>query len=57
MKQAFDFRDESSYLFDILKDLSENDLNTKTQFKKWTFNTIIRHLHVWNYAAKVAYLI
>ena len=37
LKQAFDFRDECSYLFNILKDLSENDLNTKTQFKKWTF--------------------
>mgnify|MGYP001397003188 CR=1 FL=1 len=54
LKQAFDFKNESAYLFDTLKDLSENDLNTKTQFKEWTFNTIIRHLHVWNYASKIA---
>ncbi len=54
LKQAVDFKNESDCLHDILADLSEADLETKTFFKEWTFNTIIRHLHVWNYAAKIA---
>ena len=54
LKQAFDFKDESDYLHKYFRDLSESDLETKTQFKEWSFNTIIRHLHVWNYAAKIA---
>ena len=51
LKQAFDFKDESAYLFDVLHRFSDTDLNTKTLFKEWNINTIIRHLHVWNYAS------
>ena len=56
LKQALDFKNESDDLYKILEHLPESDLNTKTLFKEWSFNTIIRHLHVWNYAANIALL-
>ena len=56
LKQAYDFKNESDYLYKILDDLPESDLDTKTLFKEWSFNTIIRHLHVWNYAANITLL-
>ena len=34
--------------YKLLEKLSDKDLGTVTQFKKWTFNDVIRHLHVWN---------
>ena len=54
LKQAYDFKDESDHLFNVLKKLSNTDFEKKTLFKNWSFNTIVRHLHVWNYAAKLA---
>ncbi len=54
LKQAIDFKNESDYLFSILKKLSDADFNEKTLFKEWTFNDIIRHLHVWNHAANLS---
>ena len=51
LKQALDFKDESNYLFDVLHNLSNTDFEKPTLFKNWNINTIIRHLHVWNYAA------
>ena len=51
LKQADDFYEESKDIHYILKNISENKLNTPTQFKSWSFNDIIRHLHVWNIAA------
>ena len=54
LQQAFDFKNESDCLYKILDGLPESDLERKTQFKEWSFNTIIRHLHVWNYAANIA---
>ena len=51
LKQALDFKDESNYLFNILKNLSNAEFEQETLFKKWSINTILRHLHVWNYAA------
>ena len=41
LKQAFDFKDESDCLYNILNELSNCDFETKTQFKKWTSNTIL----------------
>ena len=54
LQQAYDFKNESDHLYSILENLPEKDLDTKTQFKQWSFNNIIRHLHVWNYASKIA---
>ena len=54
LKQAIDFKSESDYLYNLLLKQTDLDFNKKTQFKEWSFNTIIRHLHVWNYAANLA---
>ena len=51
LTQAKDFYEESKDIHCILKDISEDKLNTCTQFKSWSFTDIIRHLHVWNIAA------
>ena len=51
LKQAEDFYEESKDIHYILKNISEDRLNTRTQFKNWSFTDIIRHLHVWNIAA------
>ena len=51
LKQAIDFFEESQDIYKILSNISENCLDTTTQFKHWSFNDIIRHLHVWNIAA------
>ena len=54
MQQAYDFRDESDALLALLAPLSDADFETPTQFKGWTINNIIRHLHVWTIAADLA---
>ena len=47
LKQAIDFFEESQDIYKILANISENSLDTTTQFKHWSFNDIIRHLHVY----------
>ena len=54
LKQAQDFKNESDCLFNILEALSEAEFERQTLFKDWSFNTILRHLHVWNHAANLA---
>lgn len=54
MQQATDFLDESEALSALLAPLSDAEFETPTQFKGWTINNIIRHLHVWNIAADLA---
>ena len=49
--QSEDFKEESISLYEILKDEKEEVFNTKTQFKDWTINDVLYHLHVFNYAA------
>lgn len=51
MKQAQDFLDESMALFQLVADMDAEALARPTQFKGWTINRIIGHLHVWNEAA------
>ena len=51
LTQADDFYEECMNVYNILKDIPEKNLNTITQFKNWSFEDIIRHLHVWNIAA------
>ena len=51
LEQAIDFRKESMALYQLLKPLDADEFATATQFKKWTFNDILRHLHIWNLAA------
>lgn len=54
MQQATDFLDESVALCALLAPLSDADFETPSQFKGWTINNIIRHLHVWNIAVDLS---
>lgn len=54
MQQAFDFLDETIALSDLLEPLSDAEFDMATQFKGWTINNILRHLHVWNIAADLS---
>ena len=54
MQQATDFLDESEALSALLAPLSDAEFETPTQFKGWTINNILRHLHVWNIAADLS---
>ena len=51
MQQAQDFCDESDALFVLLKELEPSQYNLATQFKGWTLNDVVGHLHIWNRAA------
>jgi uncharacterized protein (TIGR03084 family) len=52
--QVIDFRDESMALYELLRPLDAEAFGSKTQFKQWTFNDIIGHLHMWNWAADLS---
>lgn len=54
MEQATDFFDESMALNLIIQPLDGSEFETPTQFKGWTINNIIRHLHVWNIAVDLS---
>ena len=54
MKQALDFLEDSRQLFNLLRDKSDEDLKIKTQFKSWTINDVIGHLHIFNFAANLS---
>ena len=41
LEQAIDFKIESDDLFQIIKSLTDEELNQKTGFKEWTINNII----------------
>lgn len=54
LEQALDFRDESDALFALLNPLDDSDWTRETQFKRWTPNDIVAHLHMGNYAADLS---
>lgn len=54
LDQALDFRDESDALFALLDKLGEADWSRATQFKQWTPNDVVAHLHMGNYAADLS---
>jgi len=54
LQQAIDFREESDALFALLDPLSDQDWERKTQFKAWTINDVVAHLHFADYAADLA---
>src|SRR5262245_8964857 len=54
LQQAIDFREESEALFALLDPLEEQDWEQKTQFKEWTINDVIAHLHFGNYLADLS---
>ena len=51
--EANDFLSESNALHELITSKTDSSLTEVTFFKEWSFNEIIRHLHVWN---KLAYL-
>ncbi len=54
LEQAIDFRDESDALAALLEPLPEDAFSRPTQFKTWTLNDVIGHLHFWNWAADLS---
>lgn len=56
MKEASDFKVESDALYAVMCDLSDEDFQEPTQFKAWTFNDVVEHLHMWNWAANESYV-
>ena len=54
MQQANDFHEESLALRALINDLDEAAFESVTQFKSWTINDVLRHLHFWNKAVMVA---
>ena len=51
MQQAEDFRAESIALFELLGAADPACFNEPTQFKDWSINTVLQHLHFWNQMA------
>lgn len=51
VEQARDFKEESEALYRLIEPLTEEDFERKTQFKGWSINDILGHLHIWNWAA------
>ena len=49
--QVVDFRDESETLYQLLAARDEAAFTYETQFKRWTINDVLVHLHMWNQAA------
>jgi uncharacterized protein (TIGR03084 family) len=54
MQQADDFREESRILAAVLEPLAEADFFQPTQFKGWTIDDVLGHLHIFNHAAALA---
>ncbi len=54
MQQIQDFHAESSALAEVLSGLTDADWERPTQFKGWTVNDVIVHLHFWNLAADLS---
>jgi uncharacterized protein (TIGR03084 family) len=54
LEQALDFRDESDALFELIDPLDDSGWARETQFKRWTVNDIVAHLHMGNYAADLS---
>ncbi len=54
MQQAEDFRQEAKALAAILEPLSEPQFATITQFKNWTIEDVLGHLHIFNHAANLS---
>ncbi|USG62481.1 TIGR03084 family metal-binding protein [Sneathiella marina] len=51
MQQARDYLEECDALYELVTPLSGDVFDRPTEFKGWTINNILRHLHIWNWAA------
>ncbi|MBI3245377.1 MAG: TIGR03084 family protein [Deltaproteobacteria bacterium] len=54
LQQAYDFRDECEDLFALLDTVEDHDWGKTTQFKEWTVNDVVAHLHFGNYLADLS---
>ncbi|MDA4848096.1 TIGR03084 family metal-binding protein [Hoeflea poritis] len=54
MEQAQDFLEECEALAAVLTGLADSDFERATQFKGWTINDVLAHLHYWNRAADLS---
>jgi uncharacterized protein (TIGR03084 family) len=54
LQQALDFQAEGDDLLALLERLNDDDWQRRTQFKHWTINDVVAHLHFFNYAADTA---
>ncbi|MGM0585465.1 MAG: TIGR03084 family metal-binding protein [Pseudomonadota bacterium] len=54
MQQADDFLEETEVLAGALEGLDEAGWRTVTQFKGWTIEDVVNHLHFWNLAADLS---
>jgi len=54
IQQAIDFKEESDALYQLLKPLTDTQFEQKTQFKDWTINDVLGHLHMGNWAADLS---
>ena len=51
LEEANDFREECDTLAALLNDARADTFTIATQFKGWTIEDVIAHLHMWNIAA------
>lgn len=51
LDEAQDFLQESSALHALVTPLADTDYTRPTQFKNWTINAVLQHLHFFNLAA------
>jgi hypothetical protein len=54
MQQAEDFRQEARVLAEVLEPLAEADFFQATQFKGWTIDDVLGHLHIFDHASLLA---
>jgi len=53
-QQPLDFKDESKALYALVEGQPDEALTQPTQFKGWSSNDVIGHLHMWNWAADLS---
>ena len=51
---ALDFKAENDAVYQLPEQLQQDDFKRKTQFKEWTINDILAHLHYFNVAADLS---
>ena len=54
LNEAQDFLQESDVFNDLLVNIESHDWDRKTQFKDWSVNDVVVHLHFWNKAADLS---
>lgn len=53
MQLAIDFHEESEALYTLLESIGQDDYDRITQFKDWTINHVIGHMHMGNRATEL----